>query len=205
MTAGLRGDVDQARTGRAAGPPGVAAIWSVSGSDGGLEGDFVAERFELLDEPAGSVFGRVAAGEPVGAELAVGDAVADDVVVGDQDVVAGGADRLRVAAAAADLPVVGGQVGVLAAGGAAGCLGQRAAQPAVAAAGFAGAASAARLVGAGADRGPGDEVAGGREDAHVEAALGDQHLGGVAADAGDRAEQLDELGVGRERELDAGI
>src|SRR6266536_2233629 len=160
MTAGLRGDVDQARTGRAAGPPGVAAIWSVSGSDGGLEGDFVAERFELLDEPAGSVFGRVAAGEPVGAELAGGDA---------------------------------------------GGLGQRAAQPAVAAAGLAGAASAARLVGAGADRGPGDEVAGGREDAHVEAALGDQHLGGGAADAGDRAEQVDELSLGRERELDAGI
>jgi len=59
-------------------------------SGGGLEGDLVTEGFELLDEPAGAVFGRVAAGEPVGAELAVGDAVADDVVVGDQDVVAGG-------------------------------------------------------------------------------------------------------------------
>jgi hypothetical protein len=34
------------------------------------------------------------------------------------------------------------------------------------------------------------------EDAHVEAALGDQHPRGVDVDAGDRAEQLDELGVG---------
>jgi len=54
---------------------------------------------------------------------AEGDAVADDVVVGDQDVVAGGADRFGVAAAAADLPVVGGEVGVLAAGGSAGAWG----------------------------------------------------------------------------------
>src|SRR6266536_847801 len=174
MTAGLRGDVDQARTGRAAGPPGVAAIWSVSGSDGGLEGDFVAERFELLDEPAGAVFGRVAAGEPVGAELAVGDAVADDVVVGDQDVVAGGADRFGVAAAAADLPVVGGEVGVLTAGGGAGGFVQRFAQPTVAVTGSAGAPSAARLVDAGADSGPGDEVLGAGEDAHVDPPLGDQ-------------------------------
>ena len=62
----------------------------------------------------------MAAGEPVGAELAVGHVVAGDVVVGDQDVVAGGADRFLLAAAAADLPVVGGEVGVL---GARGCAG----------------------------------------------------------------------------------
>jgi hypothetical protein len=61
----------------------------------------VAECFQLFDEPAGAVLGRVAAGEPVGAELAEGDVVADDVVVGDQDVVAGGADRFLLAAAAA--------------------------------------------------------------------------------------------------------
>ena len=63
----------------------------------------MAERFELFDESAGAVFGGVAAGEPVGAEFAEGDALGDDVVVGDQDVVAGGADCFRVAAAAADL------------------------------------------------------------------------------------------------------
>src|SRR2546425_8329824 len=120
---------------------------------------------------ASGSLGRVAAGEPVGAELAEGHLVADDVVVGDQDVVAGGADRFRVAAAAADLPVVGGEVGVFAAGGGAGGLGQRLAQPAVAVAGLAGAASAAGGVDAGADRGPGDEVLGAAEDARVDAAL----------------------------------
>src|SRR5439155_1879076 len=110
---------------------------AVSCSGGGLEGDRVAEGFELPDEPTGAVFGRAAAGEPVGAELAVGDAVADDVVVGDQDVVAGGADCLRFAAAAAELPVVGGEVGVLAAGGGAGGLRPRRARPGVAVAGAA--------------------------------------------------------------------
>ena len=46
---------------------------------------------------------------------------------------------------------------------------------------------------------------GGGEDAHVEAALGDQHAGGVDADAGDGAEQLDELGVGLGGGRDAGV
>jgi hypothetical protein len=93
----------------------VTGVWLVSGSGGGLEGDGVAERFELAHESAGAVLDRVAAGEPVGAEFAEGDAVAGDVVVGDQDVVAGCADGFGVAAAAADLPVVGGEVGALAA------------------------------------------------------------------------------------------
>ncbi|MBV8733278.1 MAG: hypothetical protein JO342_07605 [Solirubrobacterales bacterium] len=42
----------------------------------------------------------------------------------------------------------------------------------------------------------------GRERAHVEAALGDQHLGDVDVDARDRARQLDELGVWGEHKLD---
>src|SRR5215218_5578142 len=194
MPAGL-GGVGPRASGRAEGPRGVGCD-GVSWSGGGLEGDGVAECFELFDEPAGAVFGGVAPGEPVGAEFAEGDAVAGDVVVGDQDVVAGGADRFRVAAATADLPVVGGEVGVLGAGGGVGGLGGGCAQPAVAVAGFAGAASVAGLVGAGADRGPGDEALGVAEDAHVESALGDQDLGDVAFHARDRGEQLDQLGVG---------
>ena len=44
----------------------------------------MAECLELFDESTGAVFGGVAAGEPVGAEFAEGDAVGDDVVVGDR-------------------------------------------------------------------------------------------------------------------------
>jgi hypothetical protein len=43
----------------------------------------------------------------------------------------------------------------------------------------------------------------GREQGHVESALGDQDLRGVCLDAGDRAQQLDDLGMLDERELDA--
>src|SRR5262249_18967073 len=99
---------------------------------GGLERDRVAECFELSDEAAGAVLGGVGGGEPVGVEFAGGDGVRGDVVVGDEDVVAGGADCFGVAAAAADLPVVGGEVGVFRAGGGPGRFGQRLAQPAVA-------------------------------------------------------------------------
>src|SRR6266545_359398 len=143
MAAGLAGELVGAR---AVGPVGPTLGWGVgrvSGSGGGMECDLVAERFELADEPAGSVLGGVAAGEPVGAELAGGDTVADDVVVGDQDVVPGRADRLVGSPPSADLPVVGGEVGVLAAGGGMGCLGQGRAEPGVAVAGLAGVASAA--------------------------------------------------------------
>ena len=42
----------------------------------------------------------------------------------------------------------------------------------------------------------------GREHGHVESALGDQDLRGLGLDAGDRAQQLDGLGVRGERELD---
>jgi hypothetical protein len=41
-----------------------------------------------------------------------------------------------------------------------------------------------------------------REYRHIESALGDQHLRGVRLDAGDRAQQLDDLGVRFEDELD---
>jgi len=37
-------------------------------------------------------------------------------------------------------------------------------------------------------------VADAREDRHVDAALGDQHLPGAQPDPGDRADQLDQLG-----------
>ena|SRR6266566_8752314 len=52
---GLR--VGPRASGRAGGPTWRVGVWGVRGSGGGLEGDVVAERFELFDESAGSVFG----------------------------------------------------------------------------------------------------------------------------------------------------
>ena len=57
------------------------------------------------------------AGVPVAAEVTVGRVVFDDVPVGVEDVVAGRADRFQDTAPAADLGVVGCQVGVLTSGG----------------------------------------------------------------------------------------
>src|SRR6266508_6755682 len=102
MPAGLRGGLDRALAGWTGGPTEVwCGCRRVRCSGGGLEGDLVAECFELFDEATGAVLDGVAAGEPVRPELAEGHLVADDVVVGDQDVVAGGADRFLLAAAAA--------------------------------------------------------------------------------------------------------
>ena len=95
------------------------------GCSGGLfclldlfEVDLVAERFELALEPAGAMFGRVALALPVGSEFSERDLVADDVVVGDEEVVADRADRFGFAASSAQLGVVGGEVGALGADGA---------------------------------------------------------------------------------------
>ena len=55
--------------------------------------DLVAERFELALQSASAVLDRVAPALPVGTEFAEWDLVADDVVVGDEDVVADRADR----------------------------------------------------------------------------------------------------------------
>src|SRR5262249_50239606 len=49
----------------------------------------------------------------------------------------------------------------------------------------------ARLDGAGAEPGPGDQVGGGGEAGHVEPDLGDDDLGGVPGDAGDLGEPVD--------------
>jgi hypothetical protein len=124
-----------------------------SGSDvfgfrcsGGLDCDFEAECLELVQESARAVFGRIAAGEPVRAELAVGQSVADDVVVGDEDVVTRSADCLWLAAAATDLPVVGSEVGALCPRGGLGRLGQGLAEPTRAAQGLARVVLAGRFV-----------------------------------------------------------
>jgi hypothetical protein len=82
-----------------------------------VEGDRVAERFELALEAAGSVLDGVALALPVRTELPEWDLVADDVVVGDEQVVADRADRLGLAAPSAKLREVSGEVGALGADG----------------------------------------------------------------------------------------
>jgi hypothetical protein len=57
-----------------------------------VDGDGVAERFELSLESASTVFDGVALALPVGSEVSVWDLVADDMEVGHEQVVADRAD-----------------------------------------------------------------------------------------------------------------
>lgn len=82
----------------------------------GFDGDLEAHGFELADESALLGFGISTPVEPVGAELLIGDALAEDVPGDDEDGVADGDGSLLLASAAGDLPELGGQVGALQAG-----------------------------------------------------------------------------------------
>jgi hypothetical protein len=62
-----------------------------------FDDDVVAERLELALQAASAVLGRVALALPVRSEFAERDLVADDAVLGDEHVVAGGAGRLGLA------------------------------------------------------------------------------------------------------------
>jgi hypothetical protein len=93
------------------------------------------------------------------------------------------------------------QVGVLLAHRRPGALHQRGLQPRRTLAQASGAALAGALVVARTDASPGDEVAVGREAAHVDADLGDDHLAGEGLDARDRAQLFD----GGAKGLDIGL
>jgi hypothetical protein len=98
---------------------------------GGLVGgDGVAECFELVLEASRAMLDRVALPLPVGAEVVIWDLVADDVVVGNEQVVPDRADRFLFTTTAAELGEVRGEVGVLRADGSAGAFGQLRGQPA---------------------------------------------------------------------------
>src|SRR3954447_3951316 len=95
----------------------------------GIYGDVHSQLFELSDEASGLLLGGTPPIVPVRPEVLIGNPVADDVVVGDENVVACGADRFLGAAPAADLGVVRGEVGALGAGGGLRGFGQRDTQP----------------------------------------------------------------------------
>jgi hypothetical protein len=83
-----------------------------------------------------------------------------------------------------DAPVAFAEEGV-GAGGAAGGLAEDTFEVGVALAGLPGAVFGCGLDGARAEFGPGHQVGGGGEPAHLQAHLGDDHLGGEPVDAGD--------------------
>src|SRR3982750_2218022 len=160
------------------------------GSRGGWgERDGVAEVGGPADEPPGLDL----PGAPVevaGAEVPVGGAVLEHVVGRGQDRGGDGAHRLLRAAAGAQAVAPGLEVARLLAAGRPGALDEGGLQPGRALAQAGGAALAGAPVVPRARPGPGDEVAGGREAAHVGADLGDDDPGRERADAGDRGRRV---------------
>ena len=95
-----------------------------------VEGDGVAECLELALEPLGAVLDGVAPVLPVRTELSEWDLVADDVVVGDEQVVADRADRFGLTTPSTELREVSGEVGAFGPDGSPGALGQLRGEPA---------------------------------------------------------------------------
>src|SRR5262245_51968469 len=159
------------------------------GLGGGLEGDVVSEPFELRDEPSGLAFG-VAAGEVVAAEVVVDLARGQHVPAGADERVFDGADRAAVTELGLLAPIEGLQVAAVGPDRGDGSLLERVVEPLAAFASAAGATLAGRLVVAGALPGPRRQVARRRQDAHIDADLGDDVLGRALFDAGARAQEL---------------
>src|ERR1035441_1711427 len=165
----------------------LGSEWTLG--SGGLgqrfEGDVVAERLQAGDEAFGESFG-VAALVVVAAEFAVGFAGGEHVPVGDEHRVLDGAECAAVPDAWFEALVLGLEVAVLGSGGGQRGFLERDPEELAAFASASGVAFAGGLVVAGAACGPGGEVPGAGEHAHVGADLGDHRLGGALSDAGDR-------------------
>src|SRR5579875_2942616 len=171
------------------------------GSGGGLQGDLVSESFELGDEPSGLAFG-VAAGEVVAAEVVVDLAGGEHVPAGADDRVLDGADGAAVPELGLLATVEGLEVAAVGADRGERRVLERVVEPLAPFTGPAGATLAGGLVVAGTLPGPGRQVAGRREHAHIEADLGDDVFGGAPLDARAGTQQLNRRGERGELLLD---
>ena len=176
---------------------------SSSGS-GVLQCDPVSEGLEPLDE----VFSEssfVDLIEVIGPEVAVGYAMFQDVIGGDEDGVRDGDDSAFFAAFGGDAFVLGGEVSIFGASGTPGSLCESASQPAATLRGFAGTSFAGTAVVAGAHAGPRSESGCTVELLHAGSYLGDDAFSGVTLDTIDSNEQVDELFERRHEFSDAFI
>src|SRR5579859_6483981 len=153
-----------AAPGAASAGPVKVAWWS--GCLG--EGDGVAEGFELADVVAGLALLVDAAGVVTGAEVVVaGGGIGEQVPDDHQDGAGDGDHGLELAPAPGQAPVAFPQEGVGPAGRGGG-LAEHSLEVGVTFAGLAGTVLSAGLDGLRADLGPGHQVAGGGEDAHLQ-------------------------------------
>src|SRR5581483_3118749 len=155
----------------------------VSGSCGSLNADLEAELLEAAHRVADDGL-PVALVEVVAAELAVGLALAQDVVADDEDGVRDGHGRAFLAAPRREAVVLRPEVAARAGGGVR-HLHERPAQPGVAVAGRAAAALARALAHSRTDLRPGGEMSVGGETRHVHTRLREEALRAPPRAAGD--------------------
>src|SRR5215469_6236941 len=145
---------------------------------------------QLLNEVAGASFLVDVGGVEVGAEVVVGGVGVGEQVPDDDQDGAGHGDEGFAFASAFDQAAVAFAEERVAAGGGRGGGAEHGLQVGVASGGLPAAAFAAGLSDLGGEVGPGDQVLGGGEPAHVGADLGQDHLGGLQADPGDVGQSL---------------
>src|SRR6266511_2859988 len=171
-------------------------------SSGGRHGDLVAEGLEPVGEPSADVL-AVALVEVVGTEVVERLATPQDLLTDDDLAVADADARPLATPSRGDPMVLGTEIGRRPTS-AVGRVDEDPPEPGTALPGPAGAAFAGRLVVARTHPGPRREVAGRGEAGHVSADLGEERLGGPAADARDRHEPPDRLIERAQADLDLG-
>src|SRR5829696_6416765 len=184
----------------------VQSGWMGAGSGGGLEGDLVAEGFELADVVALGAVGVDAGVVEAGAQVTeAGGGVGQQVPDDDQDGPADRHDRLVGAATASDPPVALPKEGI----GPPGSHGGLAEHP-----GEVGlpcpvvavpSGLPADSLTPGGELGPRDQVPGGWEPGHVGPDLGDEQVRGELADPTDLIQPLDRPGEAGDQRLDPGV
>src|SRR5882762_1920379 len=195
------------------GDPAAESGWLVIGIGDplggvGFEGDFVSEGFEFVDESAFAGVGVVdTSGEVVGAQVAVGAGLGEDMP-NDHNEGVGGGDGGFLPALFAEASVepaeLGADVGAGAPAGP-GALDENRAEFVAALTGPTGAVLAGGFVVPRTQPGPRRQVRRCGEAGHLDADLGDDDLGGALTDPRDRLEQrrlLDEREAGL---VDAGV
>jgi len=156
-----------------------------------VHGDVTAERPQFGELAAGAELGRVAAIEPVGAEVDKRCArLREDVPDRDKHRVADGFARAHLAPAGRETVVLGGQIGALGPSGGHGSDGEMALQPTVSLAGRALLGLSSRFVLSGAHPSPRRQVARRGKAGHVDTDLADDRLGNATVDARDSAQPL---------------
>ncbi len=163
--------------------------------------DGISQVFQAVDETLG-VSGFGSSVEVIISEVLIECAVLEHVIDGGDDGSRDSTGCLLRAATGANAMMLGSEIALLFARGGPGALDKSRFEPWIALAQTSGSTLAGALVVARTQGGPGDEVAGGREAAHVSADFGEDDPSAEITDPGDRCQEADRLAKGFDNVFD---